>query len=162
MSCSCRLVDRHTLLVSKVVSNAIHRYELKLRHINRVCLDVVSVLNRPLQCFRESRSKATPLTIFQHFGAILGDKRLIVTSISWRASYPAALKLIPLRSVRRSMSKSITSSGLSTLERVVPLLPFCPSGLRADFALDNFFCSDLKQEGCLSSYCSSLFDRSAT
>jgi hypothetical protein len=141
MSCYCRLVDRHTHLVSKVVSNAIHRYELELRQINRVRLDVVAVLNRPLQCFRECRGKAMPLTIFQHFGAILGDKttyRHINPLVSWRASHPAALKQIPLGSVRRSMSKSIASSGLSAFASVVPLLPFCQPGWRADFALDTF------------------------
>jgi hypothetical protein len=36
------------------------------------------------------------------------------------------------------MSKSIASSGLSAFASVVPLLPFCQPGWRADFALDTF------------------------
>jgi len=66
--------DWHTHLVSKVVSNAIHRYELELRHINRACLDVVSVLYRPFQRYRECRGEAMPLITFPYFGSILCDK----------------------------------------------------------------------------------------
>jgi hypothetical protein len=47
------------------------------------------------------------------------------------------------------MSKSIISSGISNFERVVPLLPLYPPGLRADFALDTFFLFGSEEGGIL-------------